>query len=469
MHAILARNWENNNNAAKTKQVRPARPLVASRVCQLPSPSPYYRVLCEGRSIAGSNSYNTGLDNAKALMDMKRNTAHTFLRTPRLILCACCAALVFAVAGVLLVAPSDTSLIRPFSEVERAWADETINTNPTPDELQLEVERSAQALEEARAASEEATKLVKENSARLAELKKQIPVQQRRSAEAAREEYKLQQNSMGVVDFLLSADNFFEFMETWEYIDRVSRANATEMKRLLDMENELEETQQTLEEAQAKANEQQVEAERALAEAQEARAEAQRRAEEEARRQAEEAAIAAAVARAAEEAAAHAAQSAAAGDKTDGDSADGSDHAAAMNEASNAAAVFISDGADWNSDKATFVAEWTARIDAYLAGSPLAGRGKNFAEAAWNYGVDPRWSPAISHGESSKGALCFRDHNAWGWGAVDWDTWEEAIDEHVRGLARGYGYTISIEAAKKYCPPTYMDWYNKTLTQMNMI
>ena len=128
-----------------------------------------------------------------------------------------------------------------------------------------------------------------------------------------------------------------------------------------------------------------------------------------------------------------------------------------------------SDGADWSSDKETFVSQWAGRIDAYLAGSPLAGQGATFASAAWDYGVDPRWSPAISNTESSKGLYCFQSHNAWGWGSYSWSSWEEAIDAHVRGLARGYGYTISVEAAKKYCPPNWEHWYNATLAQMNMI
>ena len=68
--------------------------------------------------------------------------------------------------------------------------------------------------------------------------------------------------------------------------------------------------------------------------------------------------------------------------------------------------------------KAAFIEEWTARIDAYLAGSPLAGYGSVFAEAAWEYSIDPRWSPAISNTESSKGRICFLPHNAWGWGDV---------------------------------------------------
>ena len=112
---------------------------------------------------------------------------------------------------------------------------------------------------------------------------------------------------------------------------------------------------------------------------------------------------------------------------------------------------------------------WAGRIDAYLEGSPLAGQGRTFAQAAWNYGVDPRWSPAIAYTESSLGAYCFMPHNAWGWGSSSWGSWEEAIDAHVRGLARGYGYTISEEAARKYCPPTWQSWYERTLAQMNMI
>ena len=129
----------------------------------------------------------------------------------------------------------------------------------------------------------------------------------------------------------------------------------------------------------------------------------------------------------------------------------------------------MSDGADWTSDQESFIAEWTWRIDAYLAGSPLAGQGRTFAEAAWNYGVDPRWSPAISYTESSKGAACYMPHNAWGWGGCEWDSWEEAINDHVRGLARGYGYTISMEAAQKYCPPNAQHWYDVTSAQMNLI
>lgn len=125
---------------------------------------------------------------------------------------------------------------------------------------------------------------------------------------------------------------------------------------------------------------------------------------------------------------------------------------------------------DWSVGKDAFVAEWGTRIDDYLAGSPLQGYGITFATAAWENGVDPRFSPAISNTESTKGLNCFRSHNAWGWmGDTTWSSWDESINAHVQGLAKGYGYSISLANAKKYCPPTYEDWYGKTLAQMRLI
>ena len=121
------------------------------------------------------------------------------------------------------------------------------------------------------------------------------------------------------------------------------------------------------------------------------------------------------------------------------------------------------------SERDAFVNKWAPRIDAYLGGSPLGGHGRTFAEAAWDYGVDPRWSPAISCIESSKGRYCFLPHNAWGWGSSSWGDWDSAIRSHVAGLSAGYGYTISTSAAQKYCPPTWQAWYSSVLAEMNCI
>lgn len=127
------------------------------------------------------------------------------------------------------------------------------------------------------------------------------------------------------------------------------------------------------------------------------------------------------------------------------------------------------DGVDFSIGKDAFVSEWGERIDQYLKGSPLYGQGKTFADAAFENGIDPRVSPAISNTESSKGAICFRPFNAWGWGSSGWSSWEEAINAHVKGYAKGYGYTVSVSGAQTYCPPNWNHWYSSTTSQMAKI
>lgn len=342
------------------------------------------------------------------------------------------------------------SLLPCFSAHDTAFA-EDIDTDPAADAFQLEVERTAAAYDEAVSAAEEAGESLAENEQRIAELEALIPSQQARSEAAARELYKFEQQRLSVIELLLDSDSFFEFLSCFDYMNRVTDTYLEEIRQLNQMKAELDEQQTELQQAKADADAHAAEAERALAAAQEARLEAQRKAAEAARQAAEA------------EAAARAASGN--GDSSTQSSAD----APSTSEAAAAAEAAVNDTADWSSDEASFISSWAPRIDAYLSGSPMSGMGTAFAQAAWNYGVDPRWSPAIAYTESSLGAYCFLPHNAWGWGSVSWGSWEEAIDAHVRGLARGYGYTISLEAAYKYCPPNAEHWYNVTLAQMNQI
>ena len=353
---------------------------------------------------------------------------------------------------------------------------EDIDTDPQADEFQQEVERTAAEYDDAMRKVAEATEALDQNRARMEELEEQIPEQEARSSVAVREQYKLQQQSSGVLELLLKADSFYDFLQSFEYIDRISSANIEEMNRLTDMQAELDETEGMLRQAKRDADENAQRAEEALSQAKAAREEAQRRAQEEARRQAEAAAAAAAAEeqRAAE--AEQAAEQASEADDEPSSSAAEDEPAKSQEETADQpetepapTVTPADDGADWTAEQSAFISEWSARIDAYLEGSPMAGQGKVFASAAWTYGVDPRWSPAIACTESSKGAACFNPHNAWGWGSESWGSWEEAIDAHVRGLARGYGYTISIDAAKKYCPPNWQKWYDNTSAQMNLI
>ena len=388
---------------------------------------------------------------------------------------------------------------------------EDLDTDPQADEFQQEVERTAAEYEEAKVNLAQANADVKENEEHIAVISAQIPEQQVRGGEAARELYKLRSQRSSLISLLMSSENFYNLLENLDYITRISDSHMAELERLSEMKRDLEEHQTALEKAQSEAKKQADNAKKALQAAQEKRTEAQARAQEEARRQAEEAAAQAAAEaeaqKAAEESKAEAekqeqqepsksenstsksnnAESKDASDKkSDESSSDDKDNNGEQEQeqdqsqkqeqaqetsesGSSSASSSADDGANWSDDQAAFISEWSGRINNYLAGSALDGQGENFAKAAWTYGVDPRWSPAIAFTESTLGANCFNPYNAWGWGDVSWSSWEEAIDSHVRGLARGYGYTISIENAQKYCPPNWEHWYNTTLEQMNRI
>ena len=380
---------------------------------------------------------------------------------------------------------------------------EDIDTNPEADELQQQIEQTAKAYDEAKAAVAAAEDALDENRERIAELERAIPAQQARSDAAARELYKLQQQRVGIVELLLGAEDFYGFLANWEYVDRVTTASIAEITRLSEMRAELEQSRSALLQAKREAEEGAASAEQALKAAQEARVEAQRRARESAQ-QISEADTAARNAVSQQDASSAAGDSGETGSQPAGpasgtadseaassgspsESGAAADPSAATDSAADeapatggpaaeeaaddepATETLVDDDADWTSDEEEFVSEWAERIDDYLDGSPMAGQGSAFAQAAWDYGVDPRWSPAISYTESSIGRYCFLPYNAWGWGSASWSSWEEAIDAHVCGLARGYGYTISEEAAKKYCPPTWQSWYSTTLAQMNLI
>lgn len=131
-----------------------------------------------------------------------------------------------------------------------------------------------------------------------------------------------------------------------------------------------------------------------------------------------------------------------------------------------AAAQAAASGPVASSDTSNMV----ARLDSYLAGSPLAGQGQTFYDAACEYGVDPRLVAAISTVESGKGAHCFRSYNAWGWGGRNFSSWKDGIYTVTAGLHSGYGAgTLSYNMAKRYCPPNCDHWYHRVGEEMSKI
>lgn len=339
-------------------------------------------------------------------------------------------------------------------------------TDATPDELQQRVEETAAAYNEAVARREELEAQAAECQQRIDEINAQLPEARERAAESMYTGYRLQQTGSGLVALLLSSEDFSTLISNLHYIESIQRHNMAQVQELVALTDELSAQQASLSEALSEASAQEQAAAEALEEAKAAREEAQRRAEEAAAR---EAAERAAAAQAAAEAAAEAAASsgASSAEPAAADAVGGED--AWTDTGGSDTGGTTSDGADWTSDRDVFIAEWGGRIDAYLSGSPLAGYGGVFAAAAWDYGVDPRFSPAIAFVESSLGRYCFLPHNAWGWGSSSWGSWEEAIYSHVAGLAAGYGYTLDYDDALKYCPPTADEWYSNVASQMAQI
>ncbi len=367
-------------------------------------------------------------------------------------------------AIVLACALSLPLVIQGLAAPEKAQG-VTTEIDAEPDALQQKIEKSATEYDQAAARAAELEKQIADNEARIKELETKLPEQQEHGAEAMRTLYKMQRNTHSLIELVLNASDFNDFLAAVTYIELIQRKNTADIELTKTMQDELKSTKTSLDEAKAQVDNEKQRAEEALRAAQEAREEAQRKAVEAAEAQA-------AAARAAQEAeAARQAEEAKKAEEAakDKPAEQPPSTPPSGNGPSEPVSPPPSSDIDWGTDKTAFVNEWTPRIDAYLAGSPLAGQGKTFAAASWDYGVDPRWSPAISNTESSKGRYCFQPHNAWGWGNVSWDSWEEAINSHVRGLARGYGYTISVEAAKKYCPPNWEHWYNATVAQMEMI
>lgn len=345
------------------------------------------------------------------------------------------------------------------------------DTQLTALQLQQAIEEAQQAYTDARENADEAAKRIAEQEEHIKHIEDElIPAQQERLGASTREMYKYQQNGFGIINALLGSGSLRDFINQWEYITRVADKHHTEMVRLMDLKQELEDSRTELRAAQEEADRLVDETYTALDAAQEAQAEAMRRIEEEARREATLAANGGHLVagdRTNDETAANmppASETAPPSSTSSSDSGSSSQGGSSGNNAGNSASQFTpppqsSDSLDG----------WAARIDAYLAGSPLAGQGYTFASAALNCGIDPRFSPAIACTESGKGRYCFLPHNAWGWGSASWGSWEEAINAHVSGLARLYGSTVTVEGAKMYCPPNWQHWYNMVSSQMALI
>ena len=308
------------------------------------------------------------------------------------------------------------ALLAIFTMVTPAYA-ETYTASPISNAGQYSIEALTDAYETATDRAAEASARAAESEKKITALETKVETQQERTDTAVRDMYVMEQEKLNLFDAMLNASSFDDLVKYADYIERASKANTAQLNEMKDLLSQLEAAHAELEQARQETMAQEALAHEALLVLQDQRATKQKNAN-------------------------------------------------------------ATDGANWYMSKDEFIAEWAPRIDAYLEGTPMAGTGESFARAAWLNCIDPRWSPAISNIESGKGSKCIRPFNAWGWGAADsdpknlaaeWSSWDEAINAHVKGLAHGYGYTITPEAAKVYCPPNHERWYEVTAAEMAKI
>lgn len=365
-----------------------------------------------------------------------------------------------------------------------AFAQNAAQLQAQANEMVDKIEQTTQTYQAAVAEVERIDAQIAENEERSEDIQSRLPEQRNRTAASVKNMYMFQQSSPDLLSIILTAQDFNEFLTTLRYFDAIYQRNATEINALVSLENEYNATQAELVTQRDNASQKESEALQALDEARATRKELQDRANAVA---AAESASRSQALTVAQNAVAKAAEASAALPQEEQKPVEVTNPPADDTPVTEAAPTFTTSSGTTavvevapEPDASTEplventtspeVDSWAARIDAYLAGSPLEGYGADFAQAASDYGVDPRISPAISCVESGKGAVCFRPHNAWGWGQVSWPDWPSAIRGHVSGFARGYGGTLTLEGAQMYAGSSiYPEWYSTVLSEMGRI
>lgn len=409
------------------------------------------------------------------------------------------------------------SLALAISAVTPAFAagNDSVTLSNNAAALATRVEETTRAYHDAEAALASINEQIAQNEEKKADIEARLPEQRARTAKSVKELYILQQSTPNLIDLILSAENFNDFITTAHYFDTITKRNTEEVRALSDLHNELVQTSTDLIAQRDEAEVRQEDARTALEDARSVRVAVQQNVEEIAKLEGEDRAKAI-------QAAAQAIEAAASGNPTNGNGtatnpapaantpntpndANGSTtqptptatpeqpnateqqpaqqtaaeepKPATMTTVSgNTAVVQVPAETSPSTDPIVTnttseeVSSWADRINTYLEGTALAGYGEAFAQAASDYGVDPRIAPAISGVESGWGQVCFRDHNAWGWGSSDWDSWETAIDSYVSGYSNIYGSSITLEGAEMYASnDIYDEWYSTVLSEMDRI
>ena len=359
-----------------------------------------------------------------------------------------------------------------------AWATNSSGGQSTPagadddsssqlSDLEKQVQQSANNYNSAVSRQEELASQIKELDSKIAQIEEQLPQKQAESDESVVALYKYSADSASIVQMLLDSKSVVDMLTLADQYSWVINRYLAIVEETQNMKNDLDQSRVLLKSDKAQADEAANSAASALEEAKAAR---QKAAEEAAAKQAAQTQAASSSAEERKQQAEEKLANASTDEEREAAREEIKQAKKDVSQAEESASSSSATNVDWSSDKSAFVNEWAERINDYLSGSPTAGTGKYYASAAWDYGVDPRWAPAISCIESSKGAACFRSYNAWGFGARNFSSWQDGITTVVRCLGGSlYGGHLTQEAAQKYCPPTWQNWYNDVSSEMSKI
>jgi membrane protein involved in colicin uptake len=389
---------------------------------------------------------------------IKNCSAHTVLRVLLAVILA---------LSCLLLAPA----LQPAGAAHAV----TTDTEPVHDELQQRVEETAVAYNESLIRLDDIEQRIEDTEKQIEEINACLSTQRGKSSLAAAEFYRMQRSSNTLLELLFSSQSISDLAARLEYINRLQDSYYNEITKLSSLNEQLTAAHTALQESRREAQIETARAEEALADAKAAREEARLQAEAQAAAQALAANMPVASSAAVDpesstsDSAADSSSSSSSNSSASGGSDSGAGSSSSAGGGGNGSSNGSAGGGGWDLDRDTYIAHWGARIDAYLGSYPLGGYGREFAAAAWNYGVDPRVAPAISTLESGNGRACFRPHNAWGWGQYSWPDWPTAIDEYTAGLSRGYGQMMTVEGAKRYAPLVWETWYPLLISEINRI
>ena len=281
-------------------------------------------------------------------------------------------------SAALAVALTATPMLSPVAAYAASQA--------TQDQLsaaQQKIEAATSAYNDARTKLDDLQKQIDSNEASIEEIEAKLPEQQAKASSAMRDLYKYQKGTNPIVSFLVNAQSLGEFITTCKYTNQITSSSVDEIEQLNNMQPNSSRTRLSSSRPSLSLRQSRKNAEDALAQAQQLRSEAQAKAEQEN----------------AAELAKLEADKAAAAEKLSGEGVSGSNSSSQATNTNTTIDTTVNNANTGSSDYDSFINEWTSRIDNYLAGSPMAGQGYNFAVAAWNTGVDPVGPPHRLHRE----------------------------------------------------------------------